>query len=145
MLIFLDFPANIILILNEFMSYFVVRDYSHTDKQCLLKVLSRNMVNLQSAIDWADSSKHRDISKSKTQRQKKHLKNTDYYVVQRVEENIELKAERMMFQGWSVSFRFENISVICELKKENNLHTGEGRSMNEAFDGAKLKLSAPAA
>lgn len=128
------------------MSYFVVRDYSHTDKQCLLKVLSRNMVSLQSAVDWADTMKRVAIGTAKTKRQKKAIEDTEYYVVQRVDEDVEPKAQRLMFQGWKVSFRIVHVTTVCEISKEfptegvTRIFHGEGRSMNEAFDDANLKL-----
>jgi len=128
------------------MSYIVVRDYSRTDKQYLLKVLSRNMVNLQSATDWADSMKKSDIRGAKTRRQKKHLEHTDYYVVQSVEENVEIKAERLMFQGHKISFSIDDLSTVCVSEKHNqntgltHIFEGRGRSMNEAFDDCRLKI-----
>lgn len=128
------------------MSYIVVRDYSHTDKQCLLKVLSRNIVSLQSAVDWAESMKSADIKAAKTSRQKKHLERTDYYVIQSVEENVEIKAERLMFQGYKVSFSIDHITTVCKSEKLNpttgniQIFEGRGRSMNEAFDDCRLKI-----
>lgn len=34
--------------------YYVIRTHSHTDRQCLWKVMSRRIKDLQSAKDWKD-------------------------------------------------------------------------------------------
>ena len=90
--------------------------------------------------------KSADIKAAKTRKQKKHLEHTDYYVVQNVEENVEIKAERLMFQGYKVSFSIDHITTVCKCEKHNattgNTHIfeGRGRSMNEAFDDCRLKI-----
>lgn len=126
------------------MSYFVVKEHSHTDKQFLLKVLSRNMVNLNDAVDWADTTKSVDMDTAKTNRRRKEIEKQDYFVVQRVEENVELKVQPLLFRGWKVRFDYHNISVVCELVDSHinpqKVYAGEGRSMNEAFDDAMLKF-----
>ena len=122
------------------MSYFVVKEHSHTNKQFLLKVLSRNMVSLNDAVDWADTTKSVDMDAAKTNRRRKEIEKQDYFAVQRVEENVETKAEQLMFHGWKVSFFVEGHKTFCVFTNASETFSGEGRSMNEAFDDANLKM-----
>ena len=96
------------------------------------------MVNLQSALDWADYCKQTDAAKSSI-RQRKVLAKKEYFVVQRVADDVDLKSHRAMSQGWKLSFHMEYITIVCILYKDSVSHRGEGRNLNEAYNDAFKK------
>ena len=98
------------------------------------------MVNLRSALSWADSSKQIDKKNAKSNRQKKKIEKQRYFVVQEVTDDIDLNASRMISQGWSVNFYQEGHDIVCRLTRLHESYSGQGRNLDEAFKEAKSTM-----